>query len=439
MKKNIEVAKLMVNPENYRFDPVDNQEEAIDLMLEEKGGEIVNLADHIYQYGLDRARDSRVLEIKKELFLVLDGNRRVTAIKCLQNPHIVKSESLRNKFLKILKSHGSIPSEVNCFVYNNEDEAAEWIKIDHTGKNAGIGQDPWEPSAKERFDYKFGGKISPAMQVINLFEKETDRKIDKKALKISTINRIISNPESRSYLGIDVRGGNVVLTAKKKDVLDRLNALFDKIIIDDITVKEVYHVPDSIRFMKSLFGNKPKNISKIVAITPAGTIKAATEKIKSLPKTSSRNILIPKSFILRIYEPKLNNIYHELKEISLDRAVNAIGVLFRVFLEASLDYYAYKFGMTFSPNTKLVGKVDKVTKDLEKRGFATTQQLKPIRSVTNKGASILSIDHFHEYVHSFKIQPVPVDLIYKWDNLQEFFEILWREVTKKEKTKRRKI
>lgn len=433
MKKNIEVEKLIVNPENYRFDPVDNQEEAIDLMLEEKGDEIINLAKHIYEYGLDKARDSRVLEIKKELFLVLDGNRRVTAIKCLQNPYIVKNESLRNKFLKILKGSDSVPLEINCFIYRNEGEAAEWIKLDHTGKNVGIGQDPWEPSAKERFDYKFGGKVSPAMQVLNLFEQETNRAIGKKALKISTVNRIISNPESRSYLGIDVRGGNVVLTATKKEVIDHLDKLFNKIIVDDVAVKEVYHVPDSIKFMKDLFGDKPKVLSKITAVTPTGGIKIAPAKLKSLPKTGSRNTLIPKSCILRIHEPKINNIYHELKSIQLDVGTNAIGVLFRVFLETSLDYYASKFGISFGSKTKLAGKVTKVTNDLEKRKFATSQQLKDIRSVTNKGVSILSIDYFHEYVHSFKTQPVPVDLIYKWDNLQEFFEILWGEVSKKGK------
>lgn len=433
MKRNIEIEKLIVNPENYRFDPVDNQGEAIDLMLEEKGDEIVNLAKHIYEFGLDKARDSRVLEMKKGLFLVLDGNRRVTAMKCLQNPHIIKSESLKRKIQRILENPGTVPTEANCFIYSNEQEASEWIKIDHTGKNSGVGQEPWEPSAKERFDYKFGGEISPAMQILNLFEQETKKAVDKKALKISTVNRIISNPESRSFLGIDVRGGSVVLTAEKKEVLDRLDTLFNKIIVDDVAVKEVYHVPDSIRFMKSLFGDKPKVLSKITTITETGKTKIAPEKIKSLPRTGSRNVLIPKSCILRIYETKINNIYCELKSLPLDISTNAVGVLFRVFLETSLDYYAYKYGITFGKEVKLKGKVTKVTSILLKNKSATSEQLKVINSITNKGNSILSIDHFHEYVHSFKTQPVPVDLIYKWDNLQEFFEILWSEILKKEK------
>jgi hypothetical protein len=166
MRKDIEIDNLVVNPENYRFDPVDNQGEAIDLMLEEKGDEIFNLAEHILEHGLDRAKDSRVQQIKKNLFLVLDGNRRITAIKCLRNPAIIKSDSLRKRFSNILKSGRKPPEEVNCLIYASEKDAAEWIKLDHTGKNAGIGQDPWEPAGKERFDYKFSGKVSPAMQVL---------------------------------------------------------------------------------------------------------------------------------------------------------------------------------------------------------------------------------------------------------------------------------
>lgn len=94
MKENINVDKLMINPENYRFDEVENQSEAIKLMLEEKGEEILSLAKHIFENGLDKAKDSRVLEIKKDLYLVLDGNRRVTAIKCMLDTSLIKSDSV---------------------------------------------------------------------------------------------------------------------------------------------------------------------------------------------------------------------------------------------------------------------------------------------------------------------------------------------------------
>ncbi len=441
MKKDIDVRNLIINPENYRFDPVDTQAEAIDLMLEEKGEEILNLSKHIYEKGLDQARDIRVLEIKKGLFLVLDGNRRVTSIKCLAEPQIIKNDILRNKFEKILKEkkdkNGNIPTQVNCFVYKDEKEAAEWIKIDHTGKNGGIGQDAWEPASKDRFDYKFGGKVSPVMQILQLFQQETKKSINTKALKISTINRIISNPESRSYLGLDIRVGIVVLTAPKSEVLERLDVLFNKIIADDVAVKEVYHTSDSIKFMSNLFINKPKPATSATSISTTNSLRNNVTLVKSIPKTGTRNTLIPKSCVLVIHESKINNIYHELKELPLDGATNAVGVLFRVFLETSLDCYAYKNNITFNQKIKLAGKISQIASAFERQKIATAKQLNNIRSVTNKGSSLLSIDSFHEYVHSFKTQPIPLDLIYKWDNLQEFFEILWQEIAKKYQTKKK--
>ncbi len=438
MKKNIDVDKLMVNPENYRFDPVDNQSEAIQLMLEEKGEEIFNLTKHILWNGLDQAKDSRVIEIKKDLFLILDGNRRATAIKCMLNPALIKIDSLKNRFLALIKNKvGIMPREINCFVYKNEGDAAEWIRLDHTGKNDGIGQDPWDPAGKERFDWKFSGQLSPAMQAIGLFEYETKHKLDKKKLKISTINRIFSNPEARSYLGIDIRNRTLILTSQKKDVIERLDKLFDKIIVDDVSVSEVYHTQETIKFMENLFGNKPAIAKSKVIVSPAGIPQKTKSKAKRIfPRSSGRNVLIPPSCILRIHELKINNIYHELRSLLLDEATNAVGVLFRVFLETSLDCYAYKFGFPFSNNIKLAGKITKVTEKLEKKGY-TKIQLKNMRSVTNKGNSILSINSFHEYVHSFKTQPTPIDLILKWDNLQEFFEILWEEIAKQEEKKRK--
>lgn len=262
MKKTIHYTKLIVNPENYRFDPVENQEEAIDLMLEEKGTEIINLAKHILEHGLDEAKDFRVLEIESGNYLVLDGNRRTTAIKCLHDQSLIKDEKIKKVFENLLKVKRTLPTNIQCFVYKEEKSAAKWIKLDHTGKNDGAGQDSWGSAEKDRFAYKFEGKISPAMQAVSVIESDLKKKIDTKKLKISTINRILSNPESRSYLGVNISGGKLTFTADKKESLERLDKLFNKVITDNVTVANVYHTPQTIDFMKNLFGNKPKDSTK---------------------------------------------------------------------------------------------------------------------------------------------------------------------------------
>ena len=171
----------------------------------------------------------------------------------------------------------------------------------------------------------------------------------------------------------------------------------------------------------------------MAVINPTGT----TKKIRSIPRSTDRNVLIPKDCVLRINEKKINNIYFELKNVQLDTATNAVAVLFRVFLETSIDYYASKNGTSFSSNTKLTAKITHVANILEKKKLADTKQLANIRKVSAKGNSILSIQNFNEYVHSFTVQPVPVDLIYKWDNLQEFFEILFRDLISKNRSRKK--
>ncbi|MDE0297424.1 MAG: hypothetical protein OXN17_02185 [Candidatus Poribacteria bacterium] len=259
MKKTIHFSKLIVNPENYRFDPVENQQEAIDLMLGEKGSEIVNLAKHILDYGLDEAKDFRVVEIDSGEYRVLDGNRRTVAIKCLHDQSWIKDKKTKKAFQILRKTKKSAPTYIQSFVYDDEKSAAEWIKLDHTGKNDGVGQDSWGTAEQDRFAYKFEGKLSPAMQAVFVVQKELDKKINTKKLKVSTINRIMSNPESRSYLGVDVCGGKLIFTADEKESYARLDKLFDKVIKDNVTVANVYHKPETIRFMSELFGDKPKD------------------------------------------------------------------------------------------------------------------------------------------------------------------------------------
>lgn len=277
MRENIPISKLIVNPKNYRFDPVSNQSQAIDLMIEEKGNEILVLAKHIYEKGLDKAKDLRVFEKNSESFILLDGNRRITAIKCLENPLIIKDEHLRSKFEIILKGVGFIPEKVNCFVYTNEKEAAEWIRLDHTGRNGGIGQDSWGAAEVDRFEEKFGGKKSAATQLFDFYKEKTKSKITAKEVKISTINRIISNPEARSYIGINIDKGIVSWTTDEKEVIARLTTLFDKIIKDDVAVGEVYKASQSIQFVKDLFGSRPQEKKK-------GEIKLTKKVENEIPK-----------------------------------------------------------------------------------------------------------------------------------------------------------
>jgi len=285
MKKNINVDKLIVNPENYRFDPVDTQDEAINLMIETKGMEIVKLAEHILQNGLDEAKDIRVLE-QEGYYIVLDGNRRITAVKCLLNPSLIKMEKWKKEFEKLpTLFRKDPPTEVSCKVYPNEKSASEWIRLDHTGKNDGAGQDPWGAPEKDRFSYKFGDKLSPAMQILSLLEAK-GYSFDNSKLKITTINRILSYPSSRVFLGIDKKNGIIQIISNEEESITRLVALYNTIIDKDVKVATVYDKEKSLLFMKELFGEPLDSKEKQLQISNNPDNKKGSKTIE-IPKNPS--------------------------------------------------------------------------------------------------------------------------------------------------------
>ena len=44
VKQEVKLADLVVNPENYRFDPVNDEQKALRTMMEGLGSEVANLA-----------------------------------------------------------------------------------------------------------------------------------------------------------------------------------------------------------------------------------------------------------------------------------------------------------------------------------------------------------------------------------------------------------
>jgi hypothetical protein len=78
MAKTLKVAlrDLLLNGENYRFETVAGQKEAIDKMIEDQKEKLFNLAEHIAVNGLnpnDRIQVVRSSHDRKK-YIVLEGN-----------------------------------------------------------------------------------------------------------------------------------------------------------------------------------------------------------------------------------------------------------------------------------------------------------------------------------------------------------------------------
>jgi len=269
---------------------------------------------------------------------------------------------------------------------------------------------------------------------------------------ITTFWRLIEQNPAWSIFGFSL-DDNGELQTKDKDFDEKLkviifdvlqkgkfsNKLFSRLntkeiesYLKQITKDDYERVSDEIKKQTktNLFGKESTSIP-----TNNGTNR-------SVPKSSLRNYLIPKTCVLQIQETKINNIYCELKndlliDDSKNAVPNAVGVLFRVFLEISLDYYAKMNSHGFKKNDTINQKISWVVKNLEGKKYDKNKfnNINKVGSSTGQ-KSYLSIENFHEYVHSTTTQPSSSELKSKWDNLQEFFEILWSDLNKRSKNKK---
>ncbi len=447
--KTIKLTDLQVNTENYRFEPVASQKEAIDTMVIDQGDKIFKLAEHIVLNGLNpNDKIQTVLSSHyKTKYNVVEGNRRTVALKLLNNPDLLDGHhhgSLKKKFRKLHDDNKSaIISNVECTIYDSPAEADKWIKLKHAGQLDGIGTVTWTASQVDRFEEKVEGKSSLVLQAIKLLEKSantpTKVKSDLKQLKSSNLERLISDPTVRSYLGIEVNNGILQSKVEEIEVVKGLSYITKDLLTPNFNVKKIYTKQDRVDYIKSIpKAHQPD--TKVKAKKPwqfnITTTPNPIPQPKPKPNPKDRDILIPKTCLLKIKNPKVNSLYHELQKLSLGKFTNVAAIAFRAFIENSMDCYIEENMVTHTKDGRstldkyspFITKVLEVANHLESKKLADAHLCKGIRSAANNKNDLLGIETLHAYVHNAKFSAIASNLVITWDNIQPFVEKVWTNI-----------
>jgi hypothetical protein len=162
-----------------------------------------------------------------------------------------------------------------------------------------------------------------------------------------------------------------------------------------------------------------------VALTAHEGSGVTALRVRSRPLARDRKRLIPSGLSYRIDDERINVIYHELRGLDVETRRNAVAVLFRVFLELSVEFYLDEHGLTYHGGDKLGNKIQKVVKQFKEKGWLDRKTSKGIDSAVASRDEPHSVDTFHAFVHNRRFQPEPSALNTAWDNLQPFFDVLF--------------
>jgi hypothetical protein len=152
------------NPRNNRSR---SHREALQQILDDQRGKLVTLAKSIVSEGMSPIDRMLVVREDGEL-VVLEGNRRLAALKLLSNPRQMDGlnvpAAISRAITKLAETFD--PSSVeplDCFEVEDRASASSWIHLRHTGQNGGKGVVDWSGLQASRFRGD-----DPALQALSL-------------------------------------------------------------------------------------------------------------------------------------------------------------------------------------------------------------------------------------------------------------------------------
>ena len=426
------ITDILLDEENPRLaTPNQGQRETIRAMASFQGSRLQALATDIVRHGLDPSDLFIVMEVENNRYVVLDGNRRATALKALENPEIVKGAVADGVLRALKRLRSEYDSDTNdavlCIVVNDRSEADHWIELKHTGYQDGVGPLRWGPDEGARFRARTGGTLDAETQALNFLQERGDISPGfRRNVPTTTFRRLLRTPGVREKLGLDWKDNTLMVTGEEGAVAKALLYVAKDLSAGRITVRDLDRKADRLRYAESL----PSEI--VVSRPSAQTGKRADTRTEPRSSTSTgkrrtRDRLIPSNAALNVTDTRIRDIENELKRLSLQQYPNAVSVLFRVFLELSADAYIEDAGLTsVSESSSLGAKLLEATRDLVAKKKLTSQQAKVVRRASQRDSYLgPSITGMHQYVHNKHLFPGPGDLRADWDSLQPWFKAAW--------------
>jgi hypothetical protein len=473
-KKDIAIKDLLLWDENARF-PEEyfkkTENELIEYFLNRKDLKVDDLAKEIAnEFDLPQLEKIVVLEMNGKN-IVLEGNRRLAAYKLLINPTLTKRVDLKKSFEE-QKKRISIDENfiLEANVTTDKDEGLRFVDRKHNKGNNEIG---WgEPERRNFAIRRSHGKVKDVLRVelANAVKKLSLPDAIKEAVLgkgyVTTFYRIVDSAAARKKLGYEIlEDGQININDQK--VFDDLLKIIAFNVWNkkdfsggDVDSRSLNKIDAIETYVKKIQQKSVANIDKeIKKRTKEDLFGGQTLISESRGRSKQLSVLRKHLIISSLYIParRVNDIYDELKrKLDVDNTPNAVAVLFRVFLECSVDCYIEKYKILVKDDIQLAGKILKVVDHLEdllaRKYLQENKILKPtaddlkkakqkvklkeIRKVATKdNNSILSVTTFHDFVHDHKSSPIPSELKKYWENLDSFFVALWKICSQNQKKK----
>lgn len=439
----VPVSDLLLDVENARLgEEQPSQQQAYLALASQQGRRLVNLARDIVENGIDPINLPAVVATsdRRRRYRVVEGNRRVLALKALETPSIVSgalSPGDQKALTALSRRFLDDPiDEITCVLFGSEKDADHWVLLRHTGAHEGAGLVEWNSDERDRYIARHGGGRGRSLggQALDFLRRLEGGDPSNGAKIVTNLDRLMKSRAVRQALGLDKDAQGLTSRYPAEELLKPLRKIAEDLGTRRIKVKDIYDEQDRAAYLATFtqaqLPNTAKAVSDPVPLAdlelgkPAPTPKP---KPKPKPKPTQRTTLIPSSVRLNPQPPRINAIYNELLTLNVDVYPNAAAVLLRVFVELSLDHYIAQNNVTMKADARLFERLKAVSKHLFDGGKIPDALRKAIDRIANTQQTVIAASTvtWNQYVHNAFVFAKPQELYAQWDELQPFMERVW--------------
>ena len=207
------IDELLLDEDNPRLGAVSSQSEALEMLVKMNQNHFRNFMISIRDNGLDPGDSFYVIAKQDDDdFIVLEGNRRLSAMMVLLNPDVLDGTDVSTTTKKSLARVASgfdrdLVEPIRCVLFESRDDAHDWIYRRHTGGAEGEGRIQWGRTEIQRFT----GDRS-VLDVIDFVgrnatysdEEWASTKSMIESRKSSNLARILDSSAGRKHLAISI-------------------------------------------------------------------------------------------------------------------------------------------------------------------------------------------------------------------------------------------
>ncbi len=365
-KQKVNISDLFLDAENIRLemDSASSPTQAAlinELFVKEKTMQIL---ESIATNGLF---PDEVPVVTKEngKITVIDGNRRVAALKVLLRPEFFPPKEMVVK--ELLKSAGTIPQQIEVVFAPNRDDVRHFLASKHTQNT----KRPWRP-LRQAFFYKVElarGKtvqelkdeypdvdVIKFLRLVNIHKiaksikydsDQIDRKVhNERSFPASTIERLYESKPTKDFLGFDFdKNGEVKIQIERKEFEKGFKKIIQDAVEGDIHTRHLNNEANIKKYLKKFPKSAVPKKTKSSAVT---TSEDFTEKVVPIDRESGAT-LAPRNIRFALQSRAIERMLVELQTINYKKFPNATHDLLRSFLECGLKAYFKQTGNQVAP------------------------------------------------------------------------------------------